>query len=125
MLQFANAEDDRRKVVSALTQVEARSGIVRLRKGKLLTSSQASSALDSLAADMNRLIEQPVNAPVLATASVLVDRYHLRALDAVQLGCAIIARDLLAASDMRLVSSDKDLLEAASGEGFETWNPCD
>jgi hypothetical protein len=125
MLQFANAEDDRSKVVSALTQVESRSGICRLRKGKLLTPSEASFAIASLAADMKRIIEQPVNPPVIDSANTMVDRYNLHALDAVQLGCAIVARDLLAAPDMRLISSDKDLLKAAQGEGFETWNPCD
>jgi predicted nucleic acid-binding protein len=125
MLQFANAVDDRSKVVSALTQIEARSGICRLRKGELLTPSEASLALDSLAGEMRRIIEQPVNPPVLEAASASVDRHYLRAMDAVQLGCAIVARDLLAAPDMRLISSDDKLLEAARAEGFDTWNPCD
>ena len=71
------------------------------------------------------MIEQPVNPPVLEAASTLIDRHYLRSMDAVQLGCAIVARDLLAAPDMRLVASDKELLEAAQKEGFDTWNPCD
>ena len=125
MLQFANAVDDRSVVVSALAQVEARSGICRLRKGDLLSPSEASFALDSLAGEMRRIIEQPVNPPVLEAAKTLVDRHYLRALDAIQLGCAIVARDLLAAPDMRFISSDIELLEAAHAEGFDTWNPCD
>lgn len=125
MLQFANAADDRNKVVSALTRVEARSGICRLRKGKLLSPSEVSLALDSLAGEMRRIIEQPVNPPVLEAASAVVDRHYLRAMDAVQLGSAIVARDLLAAPDMRFIASDKELLEAARAEGFDTWNPCD
>jgi predicted nucleic acid-binding protein len=74
---------------------------------------------------MRRIIEQPVNAPVLEAASTAVERHYLRALDAVQLASAIVARDLLAASDMRFISSDLELLEAARAEGFDTWNPCD
>jgi predicted nucleic acid-binding protein len=124
MLQFANTVDDRSKVVSALTQIEARSGICRLRKGELLTPSEASFALDSLASEMRRIIEQPVNPPVLEAASTAVDRHYLRALDAVQLASAIVARDMLAAPDMRFIASDEALLEAARAEGFETWNPC-
>jgi len=125
MLQFANAVDDRSIVVSALTQVEARSGICRLRKGDLLTPSEASFALDLLAGEMRRIIEQPVNPPVLEAANTAVDHHHLKALDAVQLASAIVARDLLAAPDMRFVSSDLELLDAARAEGFDTWNPCD
>jgi predicted nucleic acid-binding protein len=74
---------------------------------------------------MKRIIEQPINPPVLEAASTLVERYYLRALDAVQLGCAIVARDLMAAPDMQLIASDKELLEAAQKEGFAIWNPCD
>lgn len=124
MLQFAGAEHDRNKVVSALAHIEARSAICRLQQGKSITPAEALAALDALADDLRRMIEQPVNPPVLVAASTLIDRHYLRAMDAVQLGCAIVARDLLAAPDMRFVSSDTDLLEAARGEGFETWNPC-
>jgi predicted nucleic acid-binding protein len=123
MLAFARAEDDRNKVVSALAQVEARSGICRLRQGRLLTPAEAASAIDSLSSEIRRMIEQPVNPPVLEAASTLVERHYLRAMDAVQLGCAIVARELLAAPDMRFIASDKELLEAAQTEGFQTWNP--
>ena len=123
MLAFARAEDDRNKVVSALAQVEARSGICRLRQGRLLTPAEAASAIDSLSSEIRRMIEQPVNPPVLEAASTLVERHYLRAMDAVQLGCAIVARELLAAPDMRFIASDKELLEAAQTDGFQTWNP--
>ena len=125
MIRFGNAEDDRTKVVSALTQVEARSAICRLRQEKKLTPDQASSALSSLDADMKRVIEQPILPQVLEAVNLMVERHYLRAMDAVQLGCAIVARDLLAAPDMRLIASDKALIEAAQKEGFDTWNPCD
>ena len=90
-----------------------------------MTPSEAALALDSLIIEMRRMIEQPVNPPVLEAASTLIDRHYLRAMDAIQLGCAIVARDLLAAPDMRFVASDKTLLEAARVEGFDIWNPCD
>ena len=95
MLRFAQVEDDRNKVVSALAQLEARSAIARLRKGSRMNSSEASLALISLAAEMRRMIEQPVNPTVLEAASSTIDRYCLRAMDAAQLGCAIVARDIL------------------------------
>lgn len=124
MVRFASTEDDRNKVVSALSQVEARSAICRLRQGNSITPAEASSALDALIGEMKRLIEQPVNPQVLEAANIVIDRHYLRALDAVQLGCAIVARDTLAAPEMRFIASDESLLSAARAEGFDTWNPC-
>lgn len=69
------------------------------------------------------MIEQPVSTPVLEVASKMIDLHFLRAMDAAQLGCAVVARDLLAAPDMRFITSDNDLLDAAQAEGFEVWNP--
>jgi predicted nucleic acid-binding protein len=123
MLEFASAEDDRNKVVSALASLEARSAIRRLRKGESLTLAEASSIFDALAADLRKMIEQPVIPTVLEAANGLVDRYVLRALDAVQLGSAVVVRDLMSAPDMRFVASDHALLSAAEREGFATWDP--
>jgi uncharacterized protein len=123
MTLFASAEDDRNKVVSAMAPIEARSAICRLRKSKLISSSEAGIALDALTAEIRRVIAQPVNPQVLDTASTLIDRHYLRALDAVQLGSAVVARDLLAAANMRFIASDKELLEAAQAEGFDVWDP--
>jgi len=123
MLEFANAEDDRNKVVSALASVEARSAICRLRREGSLTPAEASLIFDALADDLRRMIEQPVVPPVLEAASSLVDRYDLRALDAVQLGSAVVVRDLMSAPDMRFIASDHALLSAAEQEGFATWDP--
>lgn len=123
MLQFALAEDDRNKVVSALARIEARSAICRLRKGSRMTSDEASNALDSIAAEVRRIVEQPINPTVLDTAGILAERHSLRAMDALQLGSAIIARDLLHAPDMRFIVSDNELFEAAQAEGFDVWDP--
>lgn len=125
MVRFASAEDDRNKVVSALAQTEARSAICRLRQGKAIPPAEAALALDALAAEMRRMIEQPILPVVLEAANALVERHYLRALDAVQLGCAIVARDQMRALDMRLVACDRELLEAAQKEAFSIWNPMD
>lgn len=123
MVRFASAEDDRNKVVSALAQPEARSAICRLRQRKAVTPAEAAMALEALAAEMKRMIEQPILPAVLEAANALVERHYLRALDAVQLGCAMVARDRMGATDMRFVASDRELLEAAHKEGFGTWDP--
>lgn len=123
MLLFAQAEDDRNKVVSALAHIEGRSAIRRLRKGSRMDDVEVSLALNSLASEMRRMVEQPVNPPALEAALAMIDRYSLRAMDAVQLGCAVVARDLLTAPHMRFIASNKELLEAAQAEGFDVWDP--
>lgn len=86
---------------------------------------EAVLALHFIAAALGRMIEQPITPAVLNAATILAERHSLRALDAVQLGCVVVARDSLAATDMRFIASDKELLEAAAKEGFDIWNPCD
>jgi hypothetical protein len=83
MLLFATAEDDRNKVVSAAAQVEARSAVCRLRKAKSITPAEATMAIDAIAAESRRMIEQPNNPQVIEAAKILVDRRHLRAMDAI------------------------------------------
>ncbi len=125
MLLFATTEDDRNKVVSAAAQVEARSAVCRLRKASSISPDDATFAMDAIAAESRRMVEQPINPQVIEAANTLVDRHHLRAMDAIQLGCAIIARDLLAAPTMRFIASDFELKAAAAAEGFDTWDPTD
>lgn len=123
MLRFMTAEPTGDRFFSALARIEARSVICRLRKGNRIHPNSASHALSSIDSEFDRMIEQPINNAVQNLAVVLVERHLIRSLDAIQLGSAIVARDLMAASDMRFVASDKTLLEAARKEGFEIWNP--
>jgi hypothetical protein len=51
MLRFAEAEDDRNKVVSVLARIEARSAIARLLKSLRMNADEATLALDALAAE--------------------------------------------------------------------------
>lgn len=125
MALFSNAEDDRTKIVSVLTHIEASSAICRLRKAKMLTPPDATLALGLLAGDISRIVEQPVTPAVIQVAAVMIDRHYLRALDAVQLASAIVIRDLMNVPDMKFIALDRTLLEAAHLEGFDTWNPED
>jgi predicted nucleic acid-binding protein len=124
MLRFWLAEHDRNKVVSAIAKIEARSAICRLRKEGRVSPDEVSLAFFSIAAEIKRLTEQPVTPLVLDAASLLIDRHNLRSLDAVQLGSAVVVRDLMSAPDMRFIASDHALLDAAKLEGFGIGNPC-
>jgi predicted nucleic acid-binding protein len=90
-----------------------------------MTADQAAASLSALASEIFSLNEQPVNRLVLEVASTLVDRHSLKSLDAVQLGCAMVARDAAQSAEVRFVSADSELLMAAQAEGFSVWNPQD
>jgi len=60
--------------------------------------------------------------PVLTQARVLVNNHPLRALNAIQLGCAIRARAAVG-EPVTFVSGDKSLLTAAATEGFAIDDP--
>lgn len=64
----------------------------------------------------------PVDTQVLIAASTLADKYPVRPLDAIQLACASRASVLLSRSII-FVSTDANLLDAATAEGFTTDNP--
>ncbi len=125
MLHFAESLDDNRKVVSAIAMIEATSTVSRLRKGRRLLTDEAALAFDFVAEAIGSMTVQPISQDVLNCASRLAEQRCLRALDAVQLASAIVARDLSATPDIRFIASDKELLIAAQKEGFQTWNPCD
>jgi hypothetical protein len=90
-----------------------------------MVADEASATSASISAQIARLMQQPVNQPVLDAANGLLDKYALRSLDAVQLGCAVIVRDLMSAQGMRFIASDHAFLSAAKDEGFEIWDPCE
>ncbi len=123
MKQFADAEADANKVVSVITQIEARSSIARLLREKRLTPLEALSTVQIFTMDIVWMTEQPVTAHVIQTAKTIIDMHSLRTLDAVQLASAIVARTRLSAPDMRFIGSDINLLAAAMAEGFDVWDP--
>ncbi len=125
MIAFAESVEGVEMVVSALCRVEATSTISRLRKGRRILPDEAVQALDLVEQIMGSFAVQPITPHVLDLAANLAEKRCLRALDAVQLASAITAQDQSDTSDMLLVASDKELLEAAQKEGLTTWNPCD
>jgi predicted nucleic acid-binding protein len=123
MTQFASTEDAQNMVVSSITLIEGRSVLCRLRKGFVLTPAETTQALNALDLHVGRMVQQPSNSPVIDAAQELVDRYSLKAMDSLQLASAVVVRRLMGVPHVRFISSDKELLVAATAEGFETWDP--
>lgn len=124
MSAFVRSSNANDLVVSSLIRVEVATAISRLVKGGRLLPDEATAALNFLIDAIDRMAEEPLTSAILQKAAMLGTIYSLRALDAIQLASAAVARSLLSQEDMRLVCSDKELIEAAQKEGFTIWNPC-
>ena len=53
----------------------------------------------------------------------MLDRHELRSAEALQLGAAVVAREMFQGMEIVFVSADQRLLDAAGVERFETLNP--
>lgn len=115
--------DDMRKLVSSLASLEVRSAIRRRQRSGEIPPTDAEGALDALAAESLRWVEQPISPSVIETARLVLDQHALRALDALHLATCLVARDTLQMTDIYFVSSDRNLLEAAGAEGFQVLDP--
>ena len=69
------------------------------------------------------MVQEPLNPAVLEAARQLLDRSSLRWPDALQLGAAIVARDMFRGTDIIFVSTSTHLLAAAKSEGLAILDP--
>jgi hypothetical protein len=69
------------------------------------------------------MVQEPLNPAVLEAARQLLDRTELRWPDAIQLGAAIVAREMFQGTEIIFVSAFQPLLDAARGEGFNVLDP--
>ena len=123
LISLMEAVEDNRKLISASTPLEVYAAIRRRERVDAITPEDASAALDCLRMEAARMVQEPLNPAVLEAARQLLDRTTLRWPDTLQLGAAIVARDMFQATEIIFVSASPLLLEAAKNEGFHTINP--
>lgn len=113
--------------IARITGVETVAAVARKRKGKLLSTGDATTALSTLRKELAGLFAiVEVTTALLTTAMDITDKHELRGYDAVQLESALEAnRERLAQSlpPLVLVTADADLLAAGSAEGLMTDDP--
>ena len=110
--------------ILALAPVEFHSAIRRRER----TGDLPKPVADELRARFRRHLEskflrQTVNEPVLETALALIDRYPLRAYDAVQLAGCLILRASSGVEQPIFTSADEEQIRAAEAEGLVSLNP--
>ena len=112
-------------VVSALSAIEVRSAIRRRERAGDIDRKTANLILDRLQRHLESKFQlQVMTDAVLDGALEIIDRYALRAYDAVQLaGCLALAAKG-GTESLTFVCSDQQLLEAARFELIAVLDPC-
>jgi predicted nucleic acid-binding protein len=123
LIRLMEAVEDNRKLISASTPLEVYAAIRRRERSGAITAEDATAALDILRMEAARMVQEPLNPAVLEAARQLLDRTALRWPDTLQLGAALVARDMFQGTEIIFVSSSQPLLEAAKAEGLHTLDP--
>ena len=124
LVELADNPTDNRLCVLAITPVEVRSAVRRRERAGDLDPKDAEQILDRLQKHMEtRFVQQALNEIVLNGALEMIDRYALRAFDAVQLSGCLTLKTVEAESPT-FVCSDQQLLAAARSELLAVLDPC-
>jgi predicted nucleic acid-binding protein len=123
LLPLIRDQPENRFAVLAISVVEIRSAIRRRQRAGDIDASVATAIVESVQSHMEtRFIRQVINDTVIDTALEMIDRYALRAYDALQLAGCLVLR-AIAAEAFTFVCSDRRLLEAARSEQLEVLDP--
>lgn len=111
-------------VVSGITPVEVTSALVRRCGQGHFGVTELNTALDLLTRDAANFRIIAIEDAILERAIIMIRRYGLRSADAIQLACAVSYREhMKEGQSVTLLSSDRELNAAASGEGFSVIDP--
>jgi predicted nucleic acid-binding protein len=123
LIRLMESVEDNRKLIAASAPLEVYAAIRRRARSGGISPEDAASALDILRIEAARMVQEPLNPAVLEAARQLVDRTELRWPDALQLGAAIVAREMFQGTEIIFISASAHLLEAARTEGFNVLDP--
>ena len=123
LIRLMEAVEDNRKLISASSPLEVYAAIRRRERSGAISAEDATTALDILRLESARMVQQPLNPAVLEAARQLLDRTTLSWPDTLQLGAALVARDMFQGTEIIFVSASQRLLEAARAEGLHALDP--
>lgn len=123
LIRLMEAVEDNRKLIAASAPLEVYAAIRRKQREGGISAEDTAAALDILRMEAARMVQEPLNPAVLESARQLLDRTSLRWPDALQLGAAIVAREMFQGTEIVFVSTSIALLEAAKAEGFPVLDP--
>ena len=123
LIKLMESVEDNRKLIAASAPLEVYSAIRRRARTGGISQDDANAALEILRIESARMVQEPLNPAVLEAARQLLDRTYLRWPDALQLGAAIVAREMFQGTEIIFVSASQHLLDAARAEGFNVVDP--
>jgi len=123
LIRLMEAVEDNRKLIAASAPLEVYAAIRRRERAGGISSEDATAALEILRLEAARIVQEPLNPAVLEAARQLLDRSSLRWPDAVQLGAALVAREMFQGTEIIFVSASEHMLQAARAEGFNVLDP--
>jgi hypothetical protein len=123
IIRLMEATEDNRKLISAGTPLEVYAALKRRERAGGLAAGDSEAARSILRVEAARMVQQPLNPAVLEAARQALDRHELNAAESMQLGSAVVAREMFQGMAIVFVSSDLRLLESARAERFEVLDP--
>jgi hypothetical protein len=123
LIKLMETVEDNRKLIAASTPLEVYAAIRRRERNGGISTQDAAAALEILRLESARTVQEPLNPAVLESARQLLDRRALRWPDALQLGAALVARDMFQGTEIIFVSASQHLLDAARSENLQVVNP--
>ena len=123
LIRLMEAVEDNRKLIAACAPLEVYAAIRKRERAGDISREDAAAALEILRLEAARMVQEPLNPAVLEAARQLLDRSTLRWPDALQLGAALVARDMFQGTEIVFVSASPQLLEVAKAEGFHALDP--
>jgi hypothetical protein len=123
LIRLMETVEDNRKLIAASAPLEVYAAIRRRERAGNISSADAAAVLEILRIEAARMVQEPLNPAVLEAARQLLDRTKLRLTEALQLGAALVAREMFRGTEIIFVSASSILLEAARAEGFRALDP--
>lgn len=123
LIRLMETVEDNRKLIAASAPLEVYAAIRKRERSGDISTADASAAFEILRIEAARMVQEPLNPAVLEAARQLLDRTRLRWTDALQLGAALVAREMFRGTEIIFVSASPQLLEAARAEGLQAIDP--
>ncbi|HKS80394.1 MAG TPA: type II toxin-antitoxin system VapC family toxin [Candidatus Acidoferrales bacterium] len=125
LLRLAAENEENRLAILALSPIEVRSAIRRRERAGDIDSKSANLILDRLRRHAEtRFLTQPMSQAILDGALEIIDRYALRAYDAIQVAGCLALKGPSSAGAPVFVCADRQLLDAARSELLAVLDPC-
>jgi hypothetical protein len=123
LIRLMEVTEDNRKLICAATPLEVYAALRRRERAGDLAHDDSEAACAVLRIEAARMVQQPLNPAVLEAARQMLDRHELRSAEALQLGAALVAREMFQGIEIVFVSAQPRLREAAVSQRFATLDP--